>query len=300
MIISGIYKIQSKIKPERIYMGSSFHIKERWRHHCDDLRKNKHKNRILQNHYNKYGEEDLVFTIIEPCLPAFLITREQWHLDKYRPYFNICKIAASCLGVKRTEEQIRNMSKALKGRKSPMKGVHHSLEMKQRISRKLKGRKIPASVIEKRSNSRRGVKRKPFTDEWKKHLSESLKGRQSPRKGVHLSESEIHKLSERMKGKRYHCVPHTEETKEKIRLKILGTINTAESNKKRSLSMTGRKHTEEAKAKMRGRILSEETKKRISEAKKGKTIKPPTGKTKKILSERLKIWWVEHKKTNVA
>ncbi len=28
--ISGVYKIQSKIKPERIYIGSSVNINSRW------------------------------------------------------------------------------------------------------------------------------------------------------------------------------------------------------------------------------------------------------------------------------
>ena len=61
---SGIYKIESKIKPERIYIGSSVNIIARWKNHLYELRKNKHRNNKLQNHYNKYGESDLLFSIM--------------------------------------------------------------------------------------------------------------------------------------------------------------------------------------------------------------------------------------------
>ena len=56
MIISGIYKIQSIIKPERCYIGSAVNIQKRWRDHKRELRNNKHSNKKLQNHCNKYGE----------------------------------------------------------------------------------------------------------------------------------------------------------------------------------------------------------------------------------------------------
>ena len=54
MKTSGIYRIQSKIKSERIYIGSSVNIQSRWYHHLADLRKNIHGNSKLQNHFNKY------------------------------------------------------------------------------------------------------------------------------------------------------------------------------------------------------------------------------------------------------
>jgi predicted GIY-YIG superfamily endonuclease len=54
MKISGIYKIQSKIKSERIYIGSAIDIKRRRREHLFGLQNNKHGNQRFQNHYNKY------------------------------------------------------------------------------------------------------------------------------------------------------------------------------------------------------------------------------------------------------
>ena len=65
--ISGIYKIQSKIKPERIYIGSAVNMSNRIIKHKQDLKKNIHCNNKLQNHYNKYGLADLIFSILMSC-----------------------------------------------------------------------------------------------------------------------------------------------------------------------------------------------------------------------------------------
>jgi len=110
MKISGIYKIQSQIKPDRVYIGSAIDIKDRWWNHIGKLKNNKHGNAKLQNHFNKYGENDLIFIIIEPCFSQFLIIREQFYINTTNPYFNICKIAGSCLGRKHSEESKIKMS----------------------------------------------------------------------------------------------------------------------------------------------------------------------------------------------
>ena len=85
MKTSGIYKIQSLKKPSRCYIGSAVNIGKRWVNHLSDLKNNNHHNRILQNHFNKYGESDLVFIIIEPCFPEFLyeleIAYNLYHFD---------------------------------------------------------------------------------------------------------------------------------------------------------------------------------------------------------------------------
>jgi group I intron endonuclease len=104
MKISGIYKIQSVIKPERIYIGSAVDVKQRWAVHLHTLRNNKHHSIKLQRHFNKYAESDLIFIIIEPCFPEFLIIREQYYLDNNITYFNNSKIAGSPLGVKHSKE----------------------------------------------------------------------------------------------------------------------------------------------------------------------------------------------------
>jgi group I intron endonuclease len=117
MKISGIYKIQSKIKPKRIYIGSAKNILIRWKLHLRSLRLNKHHSALLQRHYNKYSESDLLFSVLLGCDKEDLIKTEQYFLDSYQPYFNICKIAGSSLGRKHSEESKKKMSESAKKRK---------------------------------------------------------------------------------------------------------------------------------------------------------------------------------------
>lgn len=61
---SGIYQIVN-INTGKSYIGSSSRIHQRFYEHKNALRKNKHFNRYLQNAWNKYGEDNFVFRILE-------------------------------------------------------------------------------------------------------------------------------------------------------------------------------------------------------------------------------------------
>ena len=80
------------------------------------------------------------------------------------------------------------------------------------------------------------------SDETRRKMSESKKGKPSPNKGVPMSEETKKKMSESQKGKH-----HSEETKKKM-----------------SISRKGRTSPN------KGKTMSEETKKKISESLKGK------------------------------
>jgi group I intron endonuclease len=109
----GIYKIYSKIKLERLYVGSARDFGNRFERHRYELRKNVHHSIKLQRHYNKYGLDDLVFEIIErhDVLDRELLkTREKYYMDLLNPYFNSIKEAFSCAGYKHTKEACEKMS----------------------------------------------------------------------------------------------------------------------------------------------------------------------------------------------
>ena len=116
MNIIGIYKIESKCKSYRIQIGSSLNVFNRWKSHLSKLRRNKHANSKLQNHFNKYGEADLNFSILLGCEKEYLIKIEQYFLDSYKPYFNICEIAGNSLGRKHSEKTKKLLSKIGKGK----------------------------------------------------------------------------------------------------------------------------------------------------------------------------------------
>jgi group I intron endonuclease len=149
MAISGIYQIQSKIKPERIYIGSSVNIQRRWRDHLYLLKKNKHDNQRLQHHYNKYGKNDFVFSIIIGCGKDDLVTTEQFYIDSIKCWFNLCPKAGNTLGVRFSEESKERSRRATLGRKHPIEsrkqrsldsigeknhffGKHHTAESNQK------------------------------------------------------------------------------------------------------------------------------------------------------------------------
>lgn len=136
MKISGIYKIESKIRPDRIYIGSAISIKKRWNYHKEDLKRGKHHSIKLQRHFDKYGESDFIYSIIEPCFPEFLSIREQYYLDLFSPYFNICKNAYTPLGLIRSLETRLKISKNhadVSGKNNPMYGKPQSAEHRMKV-----------------------------------------------------------------------------------------------------------------------------------------------------------------------
>ena len=62
----GIYKIENKYD-NKIYIGSSVNVDNRKYKHFWMLRKNIHDNNYLQNSYNKFGEENFTFEVLELC-----------------------------------------------------------------------------------------------------------------------------------------------------------------------------------------------------------------------------------------
>jgi len=100
MLNSGIYKLYSLKFPERVYVGSSVHCNRRISRHLSELSQKKHINRKLQNHVNKYGISDIYFQILEFCEPVQLLSREQFYIDHFKPYFNLCPVAGSRFGLK--------------------------------------------------------------------------------------------------------------------------------------------------------------------------------------------------------
>jgi len=155
-----IYTIKSKIKPDRIYIGSAVDFVARKSVHMANLKKNNH-NRKLQNHCNKYGIEDIVFEIIELCSKEMLIEREQYYLDILKPYFNVRKIAERNFGVECREETRKKIALIHKGNKYNL-GKKASDETKALLSLASKGHKHNLGRI--------------FTEEHKNKISKANKG----------------------------------------------------------------------------------------------------------------------------
>lgn len=81
-IICGIYSIENIINQKK-YIGQSVNIKSRWMKHKSELNNNNHDNDYFQKAWNKYGEENFEFTILEECSKDMLNERECYYIDLY-------------------------------------------------------------------------------------------------------------------------------------------------------------------------------------------------------------------------
>jgi len=85
----GVYKILNLLNGN-LYIGSTkMTFLKRYHHHISMLRNNKHKNAHLQNAFNKYGENNFSFEILEICSKENCLLREQYYLDNNNNLYNI-------------------------------------------------------------------------------------------------------------------------------------------------------------------------------------------------------------------
>lgn len=87
-MIEYIYTI-THLSSGKLYVGRTNDPKGRRSHHFGLLRKNKHGNPKLQRAYNKYGEEDFVFEVVDECDSAKIYDLELQWFGKYNNDLNI-------------------------------------------------------------------------------------------------------------------------------------------------------------------------------------------------------------------
>lgn len=164
-----IYCIVNVINNKK-YIGSTCYFNKRKQLHLKRLNSNIHHSKILQNSWNKYGENNFVFEILEEVKDKNdLLKREQWYIDNHNCEFNICKVAGSSLGVKRTESTKEKIRKNNLGLKHP--------EWRNKIKSKSQG------------GENHWTKKKKFTEQAKINMSNAQKklyeqGYQHPNKKI--------------------------------------------------------------------------------------------------------------------
>ncbi|WEG18630.1 GIY-YIG nuclease family protein [Alkalihalophilus pseudofirmus] len=113
---SGIYEIKNNLN-NKVYVGSAVDIFTRWKNHINNLNRNTHHSKHLQNAWNKYGGGNFKFKVLEYVDKDHLINREQYWMDELNAYssdlgYNIQSIAGSPLGRKMSDETKQNWSKS--------------------------------------------------------------------------------------------------------------------------------------------------------------------------------------------
>lgn len=109
-----IYQIRNIVN-NTLYIGSVLkrNPSDRWIRHRKDLRGNIHHSLHLQRAWNKYGESNFIFEILEE-VKSNVIVREQYYIDKNlknnKTLYNMNLIAGNCEGRKFSKESKKKMS----------------------------------------------------------------------------------------------------------------------------------------------------------------------------------------------
>jgi group I intron endonuclease len=184
---NGVYKIRNIVN-DHCYIGSCAHkngFPLRWSNHRRALRNNKHHSIILQRAWNKYGESNFKFEVMEECEPVKCIGREQYYLDTMHPEYNVLKIAGSSLGRKMSPDQIQKMKDRsydwMKGDRNWNKSPERREFYRQRIKTQNLRQYLTAESFRKISEFHKG---KPKSEIQKQRMSEASLGRPKSKEHV--------------------------------------------------------------------------------------------------------------------
>lgn len=171
-LTSGIYAIINIITNVK-YIGSAKNIFRRWGEHKKFLKKGTHKNKFLQNSWNKHGELFFDFVTLELCDFCELIEKEQKYLDFYildGGVFNLNKNVSGFHGRKHTEETKMKISET---KRNQCLNQKHTEESKIKISMALKGKKRKPLTQEHKLKISLSSDRHPMSEENKIKILES-------------------------------------------------------------------------------------------------------------------------------
>lgn len=190
----GIYRIKNLVN-NKCYYGSSKDIEKRWRTHKNHLNGGKHHNIPLQRSWNKYGENNFVFELVEECDETFLLELEQKYLDS-NPEFNIGIKSSGGDNLTKNpnkEEIVHRMTQSVRKRYELMSED----ERKEKYSQPMdKNPNWKGGVSYKYCEC--GLRIKPTNDTCNKCRNKS--GENNPFFGKQHSEETKNKLSEIRKG----------------------------------------------------------------------------------------------------
>jgi group I intron endonuclease len=245
---SGIYLMYC-LNNEKIYVGQTKNFNKRKNQHFRLLQKNKHYNIYLQNCYNKYGKDCLIY------IPYLECSTEE--LNKYElEIFN------------KIDENLRLNLGIIGAAKNTT-----SLITKIKLSEKAKLRKVSPETKIKISIA---LKRKWNDKEYKEKQSKLVAGKKNPMYGRKHSEETKKKLKEAHVGRNYNFLKykHSDESKKKQSEAHKGKKLSEETKKKMSENRKGKKQSKELiekrvnSRKEKGYKHSEETKRKIGKANK--------------------------------
>jgi group I intron endonuclease len=148
--MQAIYQIRNKIN-NKLYIGSTNNVRKRWNNHRSKLNNKRHENSYLQAAWDKYGEENFEFSILEQVTDQNRIEKEIFYLQETKSYernigYNFDKNPIDKSG-KNNPFYGKTHSKQTKEK---LKIIAHnrSEELKKKMGEKNKGDKHPRSKLD--------------------------------------------------------------------------------------------------------------------------------------------------------
>lgn len=175
---SGIYCIENIVNHKK-YIGQSTDVEERWRKHVSELKHGHHHNDYLQKSWNKYGENNFKFYILEYCDINILDDREIYWINFYNTIsrdngYNL-KSGGQNGGSILSEYSKEKLRESIKNsyNNSNLREIRSFNALAQWNNPKIK---------EKITGENNGMYGRHHTDEVKKKISELNKGKPSHRR----------------------------------------------------------------------------------------------------------------------
>ena len=155
----GIYKITNLVN-NKVYIGQTIeNFQKRYWHHVWKLNKQIHDNKYLQNSWNKYGEDNFEFSVVEIVSKEEIDSREKYWIQFYRNQ-------NKCYNIQDGGQDVRLVD-------------YCTSEARKKVGeqnrRRMLGSKLPESTKRKMSESRKGRHVSRSTDVLNDELAFKIK-----------------------------------------------------------------------------------------------------------------------------
>lgn len=178
-IISGIYCIENIVTNKK-YIGQSVNINDRWCKHRTALNHGNHDNDYLQKAWDKYGEANFEFYILERCNSDKLDEREIYYIELHNTLNRDCgynlKSGGQSDGIQASDYVKNKISKALK--KSYSENEDFRKQQRNNALKQWANPDIKAKIL----GENNGMYGKHHTEDARKRMSEKRKGKPSKKR----------------------------------------------------------------------------------------------------------------------
>lgn len=186
----GIYGIRNLIN-NKIYVGKTgMNFGDRWDSHRSLLNNGKHDNPYLQRAWDKYGQDNFEFIVIEDCNVDELSDREKYYIKLYKDMGLAYNIHDGGDEGYNLGKHLSDKTKRKIGEKNRINGIGRkaSDETKEKMSRSHKGKKYATMSEDGRKNIQKAQQERCEKNPKKLCVDDVIEIRRLHKDGLNYSE----------------------------------------------------------------------------------------------------------------